>query len=90
VSQLSEFPEKNLFEVLTRPVLGHGFFPDVHVLLPVNCIVDQAERLLVFCRVKHKESPLVHMFTCEIPKMAVAANSSDVMAFGARSKVQQH
>lgn len=79
-----------LSDVLTRSILGHEFPSGVYVSLPVSCIVDRVENPLVPCRGEHKESPLVHMFTCEVPKMAVAANSSDVMAFVIETPELQH
>jgi len=50
-----------------------------NALLSVRRVVAPGEDLLCFVMVSRR-SLLVHMFTCEIPKMAVAAK--DVMAFG--------
>jgi lauroyl/myristoyl acyltransferase len=47
-------------------------------------LVNQQKVFSVLLRQAQGVVALVHMFTCEIPKMAVAAKSPDVMAFESR------
>jgi hypothetical protein len=78
VSQLSEFPRCALRRPL-RLILGFKF-SFVSRSLSVSYVGEAMARRAVLCCLGVDKVALVHMFTCEIPNLAVAAKAPDVMA----------